>query len=58
MLIEIHTPANYSIQLQNCLNEINNWLTDNYLLLNIKKTEHINLIRQNTTTQLFNLRRL
>ena len=100
--IEIHTPTKYSIQLQNCLNDINNWLTYNYLLLNIKKTElininmtnstayfpdiyinniillptnsakylglhfnnelnldkHINLIRQTTTAQLFNLRRL
>ena len=99
--IEIHTPTKYSIQLQNCLNDINNWLTYNYLL-NIKKTElininmtnstayfpdiyinniillptnsakylglhfnnelnldkHINLIRQTTTAQLFNLRRL
>ena len=100
--IEIHTPTKYSIQLQNCLNDINNWLTYNYLLLNIKKTglininmtnstayfpdiyinniillptnsakylglhfnnelnldKHINLIRQTTTAQLFNLRRL
>ena len=100
--IEIHTPTKYSIQLQNCLNDINNWLTNNDLLLNIKKTElininmtnstasfldiyiddiiilktnsekylglhfnnelnfnkHINLIRQTTTAQLFNLRRL
>ena len=100
--IEIHTPTKYSIQLQNCLNKINNWLTNNDLLLNIKKTElininmtnstesfpdifinniiilptnsakylglhfnnefnldkHINLIRQTTTPQLFNLRRL
>ena len=47
--IEMHTSTKYSIQLQNCLNEINNWLINNYLLLNIKRTELININMTNST---------
>ena len=47
--IEIRTPTKYSIRLQNCLNEINNWFTNNDLLLNIKKTELINIKMTNST---------
>ena len=46
---EIHILTKYSIQLKNCLNEINNWLTNNDLLLNIKKTELININMTNST---------
>ena len=41
--IELHVTITNSIQLQDCLNELQNWLTNNKLQLNHNKTELLNI---------------
>ena len=47
--IELHTTITNSTQLQDCLNELQNWLTNNSLLLNHNKTELLNITNDPNT---------
>ena len=47
--IELHATITNSTQLQDCLNELQNWLTNNNLLLNHNKTELLNITNDPTT---------
>ena len=41
--IELHATITNATKLQDCLNELQNWLTNNNLLLNHNKTELLNI---------------
>ena len=41
--IELHFNIDSTDQLQNCLTDLHNWLTTNYILLHSTKTELINI---------------
>lgn len=43
--IELHTTVNNSTDLQNCITELQTWLTKNSLLLNTSKTELLNITK-------------
>ena len=45
-VIELHVTITNSTQLQDCLNELQNWLTNNNLLLNHNKTEILNITNE------------
>ena len=47
--IELHATITNSTQLQDCLNELQNWLTNNNLLLNHNKTELLNITNDPNT---------
>ena len=47
--IELHATITNSTQLQDCLNELQNWLTNNNLLLNRNKTELLNITNDPNT---------
>ena len=47
--IELHATITNSSQLQDCLNELQNWLTNNNLLLNHNKTEQLNITNDPNT---------
>ena len=47
--IELHATIKNSTQLQDCLNELQNWLTNNNLLLNHNKTELLNITNDPNT---------
>ena len=51
--IELHTTTDLHQNLQYCLNELHNWLTKNFLHLNNKKTELINISRPNSNNTTF-----
>ena len=50
--IELHATITNSTQLQECLNELQNWLTNNNLLLNHNKTELLNITNDQILTSL------
>ena len=47
--IELHVTITKSTQLQDCLNELQNWLTNNNLLLNHNKTELLHITNDPNT---------